>query len=55
MVNVDPTIQVTFEQIGCILFCEDIQTYGYHFQLASLFSLSLKVDQVKIGDLEFKV
>lgn len=55
MINASLTIQATFEQIGCIVFYEKIQIYGYHFQLASIFSLTCKGNQVKIGNLDFIV
>jgi hypothetical protein len=35
LVNADPTIRVSFEQAGCIRFCENIQ--GYNVQLTKQF------------------
>lgn len=55
MVNVDLSIRVAFKQTDCIEFCEKVQTHGYYFHLSSLFSLSLKGNEVKVGDLEFTI
>jgi hypothetical protein len=39
LVNTDPTIRVSFEQVGCMRFCEKVQ--GYNVQLTKQFSLKL--------------
>lgn len=55
MVNSSPAIRVTFENAGCIPFCQMIQNMGYHTQLASLFALNFKNGRVKLGDVEIVI
>lgn len=52
-INVDPTIRVAFEQVGCIRFCEKIQ--GYNAQLTKEFVMSFDGLEAKVGALTFPV
>jgi hypothetical protein len=38
LVNFDPAFRVSFEQVGCMRFCEKIQ--GYNVQVTKEFSLN---------------
>lgn len=55
MVNSDLVVRATFEQVGCVQFCEKIQTHGHHAQLANMFAQGFKDEKVKLGDFEFVV
>ena len=52
-INVNPTIIMDFEQVGCIIFCEKIQ--GYHLQLTKEFASGFDGVQAKVGSLNFPV
>jgi hypothetical protein len=52
-VNADPTIRVSFEQVGCIRFCEKLQ--GYNMQVEKEFSLSFNGIEAKVGNMQFQV
>jgi ATP-dependent RNA circularization protein (DNA/RNA ligase family) len=51
LVNVDPTIRVSFEQVGCIIFCEKLQ--GYNMQVAKEFALRFNGIKDKVGNIQF--
>jgi len=51
LVNFDPTIRVSFEQVGCMIFCEKIQ--GYNVKLTKDFSLDFNGVQTEIVDITF--
>jgi hypothetical protein len=53
LVNVDPTIRASFEQVGCIRFCEKLQ--GYNMQVEKEFSLSFNGIGDKVGNIQFQV
>lgn len=53
VINVDPTIKVDFEKVGCMMFCENIQ--GYHLQLTKEFAKGFDGLQEKVGTLTFPV
>jgi hypothetical protein len=52
-VNFDPTFRVSFEQAGCMRFCEKIQ--GYNVQVTKEFSLNFNGVQSRIVDFTFQV
>jgi hypothetical protein len=49
----NPAIMVSFEQVGCIRFCEKIQ--GYILQVAKQFSLRFNGIEAKVGNMQFQV
>jgi hypothetical protein len=53
LVNSDPAFRVSFEQVGCIRFCEKIQ--GYNAQVTKEFSLNFNGVQSRIVDFTFQV
>jgi hypothetical protein len=53
LVNYDPTIRVSFEKPGCMIFCEKIQ--GYNVQQTKDFTLNFNGIQKNITDLTFQV
>jgi hypothetical protein len=53
LVNSDPAFRVSFEQAGCIRFCEKIQ--GYNLQLTKEFSLNYNGVQTTIVEVIFPV
>jgi hypothetical protein len=52
-VNFDPTFRVSFEQAGCMRFCEKIQ--GYNVQVTKEFSLGFNGVQSRIVDFMYQV
>jgi hypothetical protein len=53
LINADLTIRVSFEQDGCICFCEKIQ--GYNVQLTKQFSLNFTGVSATIAGITFQV
>jgi hypothetical protein len=53
LVNADPTIRVSFEQVGCIKFSEKLQ--GYNMQVEKEFALSFDGIRAKVGNLQLQV
>jgi hypothetical protein len=53
LVNANPTIRVSFEQVGCIRFCEKIQ--GYNMQVAKEFALSFNGIEANVENMKFQV
>jgi hypothetical protein len=53
LVNTDPMIRVSFEQAGCIRFCEKVQ--GYNVQLTKQFSLNFTGVSATIAGITFQV
>jgi hypothetical protein len=53
LVNANPTIIVSFEQVGCIRFCEKIQ--GYNAQLTKQFALNFTGVSATIVGITFQV
>jgi hypothetical protein len=53
LVNANPTIMVSFEQVGCIRFCEKLQ--GYNMQVAKEFGLIFNGIDAKLGNMQFQV
>jgi hypothetical protein len=53
LVNYDPTFRVSFEQDGCMRFCENIK--GYHAHVTKEFSLKFNGVQSRIVDFTFQV
>jgi hypothetical protein len=53
LVNADPTIRASFEQVGCIRFCEKIQ--GYNMKVEKEFPLSFNGIGAKVGNIQFQV
>jgi hypothetical protein len=53
LVNADPTIRVSFEQVGCIMFCEKIQ--GYNMQVTKDFAFIFNGIGDKVGNIQFHV
>jgi hypothetical protein len=53
LVNSDPAFKVSFEQVGCMRFCEKIQ--GYNMQLTKEFSLNFNGVQTTIVEVIFPV
>jgi hypothetical protein len=53
LVNADPMIRVSFEQAGCIRFCEKIQ--GYNAQLTKHFTLNFTGVSTTIAGITFQV
>jgi len=52
-VNVDPPIRASFEQLGCIRFCEKI--LGYNMQVEKEFSLGFNGIGHKLGNIMFHI
>jgi ATP-dependent RNA circularization protein (DNA/RNA ligase family) len=52
LVNADPTIRVSFEQVGCIRFCEKLQ--GYNMQVEKEFSLRFNGIEAKWETCNFR-
>jgi hypothetical protein len=50
LVNTDPTIRESFEQVGCIRFCVKIQ--GYNIQVAREFAENFDGAKDKVGNLQ---
>lgn len=42
-------IRKSFEQAGCLGFCQRVQEVGYHHDLTSSFSIKFKKDQTTIA------
>jgi hypothetical protein len=53
LVNAIPTIRVSFEQVGCIRFCEKLQ--GYNMLMAKEFALRFNGIGAKVGNIQFHV
>jgi hypothetical protein len=53
LVNAYPTIKVSFEQVGCIRFCEKLQ--GYNMQVEQEFALFFYGIRDKVGNIQFQV
>jgi len=53
LINYDPSFRVSFEQVGCMKFCEKIQ--GFNVQLTKDFALNFNGVQTKIVDITFQV
>jgi hypothetical protein len=53
LVNSDPAFRMSFEQVGCIRFCEKIQ--GYNMQLTKEFSMNFNGVQKTIVEVIFPV
>jgi hypothetical protein len=53
LVNTDPKIRVSFEQVGYIRFCEKFQ--GYNAQLTKQFSLNFNGVNATIAGITFQV
>jgi hypothetical protein len=50
LVNNDPTIRASFEQVGCVRFCEKLQ--GYNKQVAREFAENFDGVKAKVGNLQ---
>jgi ATP-dependent RNA circularization protein (DNA/RNA ligase family) len=53
LVNAYPTIKMSFEQDGCMSFCEKVQ--GYNVQLTKQFDLNFKGVSTTIARIIFPV
>jgi hypothetical protein len=53
LVNSDPAFRVSFEQVGCMRFCEKIQ--GYNVQVTKEFTLNFNGVQTRVVDITFQV
>jgi len=51
LVNANPTIMVSFEQMVCIRFCEKLQ--GYNIQVAKEFALCFNGIEAKVVNMQF--
>ena len=51
LVNFDPEFRVSFEQVGCMRFCEKIQ--GFNVQFMKEFALNFNGVQTNIVDITF--
>jgi len=51
LVNADPRIRVSFEQVSCIRFCEKL--HRYNVQVEKEFALSFDGIRDKVGNLHF--
>jgi hypothetical protein len=51
LINEDPTMRVSFEQAGCMRFCERIQ--GYNAKLAKQFALNFTRVSTTIAGITF--
>jgi hypothetical protein len=53
LINSDPMYRTSFQQVGCLTFCERLQ--GYNTEVAKQFSLNFDGNKTNIGPLEFLV
>lgn len=53
--NASEFIRKSFEQAGCLGFCQKVQEVGYHHDLTSLFTTSFKKDRAIIAGVKFPV
>jgi hypothetical protein len=53
LINEDPTIRASFEQVGCMCFCERIQ--GYNVTLVEQFALNFTGVSATIAGITFRV
>lgn len=53
--NVSPFIKISFEDVGCLGFCERFQELGCYAELTSLFATNLKRKNTTIVGMGFLV
>jgi hypothetical protein len=53
LINEDPEVRASFEQVGCMAFCRKIQ--GFNMKLAEQFTLSFDGSHAVIAGVTFQV
>jgi hypothetical protein len=53
LINEDPNVKASFEQVGCMLYCKKIQ--GYNVKLAKQFTLRFNGFRAVIARITFQV
>ena len=54
-INASSFIKRSFEEVGCLGFCEKTQEVGCHANLTSIFSTQLKRNKTTIAGMDFLV
>ena len=52
-INASLFIKKSFEDVGCLGFCERIQKVGFHTKFTSLFSTNFRRDEITIEWMDF--